>query len=200
MAAKTPTPAADCPPGVMDGLPPPPGGSAPPPSGPQPAPGSPDAALVAAFVAALSRATPFGSRSSRVNVWRSPTSLQVGPGGYPIVARPMTSGKIQSIAVLTQDPNLQVFCYLDGTANDYGTTVSELIQRQQYYTGQNDWTLTRQDPSASPPQFAILVEPEDWYWQTSFSLALGAPANIFALSGVNKIVVNQVIVKWLEWV
>ena len=161
-----------------------------------------DTALVEAMAQAIGLALPATSaRSSWLpSVWRLPTPQVIGYGAYPIVPSAggveASEGTIQSISLLVEDPNVQIRLYLDG--QDYSTTITELVQRQQFQSGPYDWTLTRQDPTATPPQYAVQAQPINWNWRSQFSLALAIPQSASQLSPpVSTITVDQLIIKRL---
>ena len=157
--------------------------------------------LVKAFQEALST-TVLRTRSAhyRPNIYRLPSSHIINIGSENFVTRESVPGFILSFVLLCEDPNLSVELIIDD--KDYGTTISDLIARQQAFMTATDWTITRQDPSVIPPQYAIAVfpNPGTWSWENSLKINLAVPANIgVAEAGVSTITVDEMVIKWVEY-
>ena len=102
--------------------------------------------------------------------------------------------------MLSEDPNLSIELLIDD--KDYGTSIADLIERQQAFMTATDWTITRQDPNVTPAQYAIAVFPNTgtWSWESSLKVNLAVPSDIgTAEAGVNTITVDEFVVKWVEF-
>ena len=157
--------------------------------------------LVKAFQEALST-TVLKTRSIRYlsNIYRLPAAHTISIGSDNFVTREGVQGFILSFVLLAEDPNLGVELIID--EKDYGTTIADLIARQQAFMTATDWTITRQDPNVTPPQYAIAVfpNPGTWSWESSLKINLAVPANIGEVeAGVSTITVDEMVVKWVEY-
>ncbi len=132
-------------------------------------------------------------------VYRLPAAETLGIGSKNYITSEK-AGFILSVAVLSEDPNLSIELLIDD--KDYGTSIADLIERQQAFMTATDWTITRQDPNVTPPQYAIAVFPNTgtWSWESSLKVNLAVPSDIgTAEAGVSTITVDEFVVKWVEY-
>lgn len=148
------------------------------------------------LAAALSKVTVHTQpRKGRLSVYRLPNTVGITPGEKMYIPHEATSGILQSVAILTEDPNIAIRLLLDD--QDYGASIADLVQRQQAFLLGNDWTLTRQDPNVTPPQYAMMVAPSTWQWHRSFEFALAVPQDLTDVTGLAAVNVDQMVIKRL---
>ena len=155
--------------------------------------------LVRTLQAALNTSV-LSTRAVKVTslVYRLSQTQPLGIGAKIFVDKPNTEGYMLSVALLSEDPNLEIQLWLDD--ENYGASIADLIQRQQAFLTATDWTITRQDANVTPPQYAIAVfpSPAAWSWNDRLRITLNVPASL-AQIGVRSINVDQLVVKWVEY-
>jgi hypothetical protein len=151
-------------------------------------------ALQSALESASLKVRPLAVRS-RVYRLPAPEVVGIGTKNHVTVDVP---GYILSVAVLAENPNLEVELLLDN--ENFGVSMADLIQRQQAFLTATDWTITRQDPNVTPQQYAIAVFPyaTTWSWEREMKFNLAVPSSI-AQIGETSITVDQLVIKWVEY-